>query len=238
MKLDLLAFAAHPDDVELTCAGTLLKYIALGKKAGIIDLTQGELGTRGDAATRLKEARESASLLSVSVRQNLGFADGFFENNKEHRLEIVKIIRKFRPEIILANAVEDRHPDHGKAAQLVEDSCFLSGLLKLETTFEEVKQEPWRPKALYHYIQDRYIRPHFVVDISEFMEQKMKSVLTFRSQFYNPDSKEPDSYISSKEFLDSLYSRAAEYGKSIHAKYAEGFTTSKIIGVEDLFSLR
>ena len=232
MKLDILAFGAHPDDVELCCSGTLLKHISQGKKVGIIDLTRGELGTRGSAAIRDKEAAVAAKILGIAVRENLNFADGFFLNDKQHQLEVIKKIRKYQPEIIIANAIRDRHPDHGRSAQLISDSCFLSGLVKIDTN-----QKVWRPKAVYNYIQDRYIKPDFVIDISDFIDKKMQAIKAYRSQFYDPKSKEPQTYISSPEFLEMLNARAIEMGKVIRVKYAEGFTAERVVGVKDLFDL-
>jgi bacillithiol biosynthesis deacetylase BshB1 len=223
MKLDILAFGAHPDDVELSCSGTILKNISLGKKAGIVDLTRGELGTRGSAAIRSKESAQAAKILGVSFRENLKMADGFFQNDKKHQLAIIKKIRQYKPDVVLANAIEDRHPDHGRAAKLVADACFLSGLRKIETKLNGKKQEAWRPKAVYHYIQYRNLKPDFAVDISSLMEKKMEAVKAFNSQFYKPGSKEPATLISSAEFLKHIYSRAGEYGKIINVQYAEGF---------------
>jgi len=237
MKLDILAFGAHPDDVELSCSGTILKHIHLGKKVGLIDLTRGELGTRGSAEIRDTEASAAAKILGVSVRENLRFADGFFQNDRQHQLPVVSMIRKYRPEIILCNAVSDRHPDHGRAAQLVSQSVFLAGLPKVGTTDDGNNQEPWRTKAVYHYIQDRYIKPDFVIDISDFIDNKMESVKAYASQFYNEKSTEPKTPISSKEFMEFLYSRSMEIGRSIHAKYGEGFTVERFPGVNSLFDL-
>jgi bacillithiol biosynthesis deacetylase BshB1 len=238
MKLDILAFGAHPDDIELSCSGTILKHIQEGKKVGLIDLTRGELGTRGNAEIRVAEAKEAAKILGVSVRENLDFADGFFENNREHQLAVASIIRKYQPEIILCNAVTDRHPDHGKGGKLVSDSIFLAGLIKVETMSEGKKQDCWKTKAVYHYIQDRYIKPDFVIDISDFMEKKMEVIMAYRSQFFNPGSSEPDTAISSKEFLEFIQSRSMEMGRQINAKYAEGFTVERYLSVNSLFDLR
>lgn len=238
MKLDILAFAAHPDDVELSCSGTLLKSIAFEKKCGIVDLTLGELGTRGTAEIRKSESEASTKILGIHSRENLEFPDGFFENNKENQLDVIRMIRKYQPEIIIANAIEDRHPDHGKAAKLISDACFLSGLIKVETSFNSENQMPWRPKAVYHYIQDRYIKPDFVVDITDQMDKKMESIKAFTSQFYDPKSKEPSTYISSADFLDSIIARAKEFGRIINVKYAEGFTTERIPGIENILDLK
>ena len=232
MKLDILAFGAHPDDVEISCAGTILKHLEQGYSCGIIDLTQGELGTRGSGELRLKEAAKAKEILGISARENLGFADGFFQNDREHQLPIIRMIRKYRPEIVLANSVHDRHPDHGKGAKLVADACFLSGLIKIDTG-----QEAWRPKAVYHYIQDEYIHPDLTVDITPYFDKKIEAILAYSSQFYNPDSDEPDTPISGKEFLDFLRGRAMNYGRPIGAPLAEGFTAARNVGVKNLFDL-
>jgi len=238
MKLDILVIAVHPDDAELCCSGTILKHIALGKKVGIVDLTRGELGTRGTAETRDEEAADSAKILGLHVRENLGMRDGFFQNDEFHRLEVVKVIRKYQPEIILSNALEDRHPDHGRAGDLVFDSVFLSGLPKVETVLNGVKQEAHRPRLLLQYIQDRYLRPDIIVDISEHMDSKIKSIQAFKTQFYNPDVDGLQTYISSPEFFESVIGRAREFGKSIGATFGEGFTSRKLLGVDNLFDLR
>lgn len=238
MKLDILVIAVHPDDAELCCSGTILKHIALGKKVGIVDLTRGELGTRGTAETRDEEAADSARILGLHVRENLGMRDGFFQNDEFHRLEVVKVIRKYQPEIILSNALEDRHPDHGRAGDLVFDSVFLSGLPKIETVLNGVKQEAHRPRLLLQYIQDRYLRPDIIVDISDHMDTKIKSIQAFKTQFYNPDVEGQQTYISSPEFFESVIGRAREFGKSIGATFGEGFTSRKLLGVDDLFDLR
>jgi N-acetylglucosamine malate deacetylase 1 len=235
MKLDILVLAAHPDDAELGCGGTIAKHISLGHKVGIVDFTRGELGTRGTPQTREKEAAESARILGVSVRENLGLKDGFFQNDQENQVAVVRAIRKYRPEIVLANAVYDRHPDHGKGSELANDSCFLAGLEKIETSEGGKLQTPWRPKVVYHYIQSQLIEPDFVIDISEFWEKKMMAVRAFQTQFYNPASKEPDTYISNPGFLKLLESRANEFGHAIGANYGEGFTVRRIIGVNNLF---
>lgn len=237
MKLDLLAFAAHPDDVELSCAGTLLIHIKAGYKTGIIDLTRGELGTRGSAELREKEARMASEILGLHVRENLEMADGFFEINDSNKLAIVKMIRKYRPELVIANAIDDRHPDHGRASKLVSDACFLSGLVKVKTSIGGDEQEVWRPKAIYHYIQDRNMKPDVIVDISQVMEQREKAIMAFSSQFYNPDSKEPETMISSKQFLAGLRSRALEYGRLIGTEFGEGFIVERPPGTKDLFQL-
>lgn len=237
MKLDILAFGAHPDDVELSCSGTIIKHISLGKTVGIIDLTRGELGTRGDAPTRKKEAMEAAKILGVSIRENMNFEDAFFSNTKENQLALVVKIRKYKPEIVLASAVADRHPDHGRGSQLVSDACFLAGLIKIKTDENGTEQKPWRPRAVYHYIQDRYIKPDVVVDISDFMEQRMASIKVYKSQFYDEHSTEPDTPISSEQFMNSLNYRPEEFGRMIGVKFAEGFTAERLIGVNNLFDL-
>ena len=223
MKLDILAFGVHPDDVELSCSGTILKNISLGKKVGIVDLTRGELGTRGTAAIRLKESARAAKILGVAFRENLKMADGFFQNDKKHQLSVIKKIRQYKPEVVLANALEDRHPDHGRAAKLIADACFLAGLVKIPTTLNGKKQDAWRPKAVYHYIQYRKLKADFAVDISAFMDKKMEAINAFGSQFYNPDSKEPDTLISNPKFFDYIRLRETECGKLLNVKYAEGF---------------
>lgn len=223
MKLDILAFGAHPDDVELSCSGTILKNIALGKKVGIMDMTRGELGTRGTVAIRLKEAAASAKILGVSFRENLNMADGFFQNDKKHLLAVIKKIRQYQPDVVLANALEDRHPDHGRAAKLVADACFLSGLVKIKTQGAGGNQKPWRPRAVYHYIQYRKLKPDFAVDITPFMEKRTQAIKTFGSQFYDPKSKEPSTLISGPGFLEYVRTREAEYGKLLNVQYAEGY---------------
>ena len=238
MKLDILAIGVHPDDVELSCSGTILKHIALGKKIGIVDLTSGELGTRGSGEVRLKEAADAAKILGVDVRDNLGMADGFFRNNKEHQLEVIKKIREYEPEIILCNAVSDRHPDHARAAQLISEACFYSGLRRIESTKNGVSQACWRPKAVYHYIQDRQLKPDFVIDVTYFVDKKMEAIRAFKSQFYNPDSKEPESPISVKNFLEVVSSKMSVFGRDVGFTYAEGFTVERTIGVNNLFDLK
>ena len=238
MKLDILAIGVHPDDVELSCSGTLLKHIAAGKKCGILDLTSGELGTRGSGPLRLQEAAEAAKILGVSLRRNLGMADGFFRNDADHQLAIIKVIREYQPEIILCNAVTDRHPDHGRSSQLVSEACFYSGLRKIVTEADGKEQEAWRPKAVYHYIQDRHIKPDFIVDITEVADKKMEAIQAFKSQFYDPDSKEPESPISVKNFLDVVKGKMSLFGRDAGFDYAEGFTTERSIGITDLFDLK
>lgn len=237
MKLDILAFGAHPDDVELSCSGTLAKEIANGKKVGIIDLTRGELGTRGSAEIRDKEAAKAADILGVTVRENLSFRDGFFLNDEKHQLEIIKMIRKYKPEIILCNAIDDRHIDHPKGSQLVSDACFLSGLRRIETTLDGKTQEPHRPKLVYHYIQWKNIEPDFVVDISGFMDKKIKSVMAYDSQFYVAGTKEPETPIATKNFLDSITYRAQDLGRLIGVDFAEGFTAERFVAVKNISDL-
>ena len=237
MKIDILAFGAHPDDVELGCSATIAKEISLGKKVGIVDLTRGELGTRGSAELRDQEAAKAAEILGVSVRENLAFADGFFKNDKEHQLEIIKMIRKYQPEIVLCNAIDDRHIDHPKGSQLVSDACFLSGLLKIETELDGKQQEKWRPKQVYHYIQWKNIEPDFVVDVTGFMDKKVASVLAYSSQFFDPNSKEPETPITSKNFTESVEYRAKDLGRLIGVEYAEGFTAERYVAVENLSKL-
>ena len=237
MKLDILAFGAHPDDVELGCAGTILKEIALGKTVGIVDLTRGELGTRGSADLRDQEAAASAQILGVSVRENLRFRDGFFANDEAHQLEVIKMIRKYQPEIVLCNAIEDRHIDHGKGSQLVSDACFLSGLMKIETQLDGENQKAWRPKLVYHYIQWKDIKPDFVVDITGFTDTKVASILAYRSQFYDPNSTEPESPITSKNFLESLNYRSRDFGRLVGVEHAEGFTVERYLAVNSLGDL-
>lgn len=231
MKLDILAFGVHPDDVELGCAGTLLGAMASGKKVGIIDLTRGELGTRGTAETRKEEARHAAEILGVAVRENLAMADGFFTNDETHLRKVIAVIRKYQPEIILANAFEDRHPDHGRSARLVADAAFLSGLRKIETHADEQLQDIWKPAYVFHYIQDRFLEPSFVIDVTPYMEKKMASVQAYATQFYNPSLDEPQTYISSSQFMESVKARAMILGKRIGVNYAEGFLTEKTLGL-------
>jgi bacillithiol biosynthesis deacetylase BshB1 len=237
MKLHILAIAAHPDDVELSCAGTLLKHSSLGYKCGVLDLTSGELGTRGSGELRLVEAAEAAKILDLQVRDNLKMADGFFKNDEEHQLQIIKKIRQFQPDVILCNAISDRHPDHGRASQLVSEACFYSGLRKIETILEGKTQEAWRPKAVYHYIQDRHLQPDLIVDVTEFVNKKMLAIQAFKSQFYDPHSKEPESPISVKNFLDVVKGKMSLMGRDAGFEYAEGFTVERTPGVPDLLKL-
>ena len=237
MKLDILAFGAHPDDVELGCGATIAKEVSLGKKVGIIDLTRGELGTRGSAELRDQEAARAAEILGVAVRENLRFRDGFFENDETHQLEIIKMIRKYRPQIVLCNAIRDRHIDHGKGSKLVSDACFLSGLRKVVTEHEGSIQDAWRPQTVYHYIQWENLKPDFVVDVSDFVQKKIEAVLAYGSQFYDPSSKEPESPISSKNFLDSITYRARDLGRLIGREGGEGFTSERYVAVDHLNQL-
>ena len=237
MKLDILAFGAHPDDVELGCGATIAKEVSLGKIVGIVDLTRGELGTRGTAETRDQEASAAAAILKVSVRENLGFRDGFFKNNEKHQLEIIKLLRKYQPEIVLCNAIDDRHIDHGKGSKLVSDACFLSGLIKIETSYNGSIQKPWRPRLVYHYIQWKNLEPDFVVDISKFMDIKMQSIMAYSTQFYDPNNKEPETPITSKNFLDSVKYRAQDLGRLIGTEYGEGFTVERYLAVNSLGDL-
>ena len=239
MKLDILAFGAHPDDVELGAGATVAKEIANGKKVGIVDLTRGELGTRGTAEIRDKEAAAAAKILGVSVRENLEYADGFFVNDKEHQLGIIKMIRKYQPDIVLCNAIDDRHIDHGRGSNLVSNASFLSGLIKIDTKLDgdDAWQEPWRPKLVYHYIQWKNLDPDFVVDVSGFLEKKTAAILAYSSQFFDPNSDEPETPISSKNFIDSVNYRARDLGRMIGVEHAEGFNVERFVAVDTLDSL-
>lgn len=237
IKLDILAIGAHPDDVELGCGATLAKEISKGKKVGILDLTRGELGTRGSADIRDNESARAATILGAVLRENLAFRDGFFANDELHQLEVIKMIRKFKPEIVLCNAIKDRHIDHGKGSSLVSDSCFLSGLIKIKTIVDGKTQEAWRPKQVYHYIQWENLKPDFVVDVTGFIDLKMEAVMAYGSQFYDPNSKEPSSPISSKNFLESVSYRAKDLGRLIGKEYGEGFNAERFVGVDSLQDL-
>ncbi|TRZ42312.1 bacillithiol biosynthesis deacetylase BshB1 [Robertkochia solimangrovi] len=238
MKLDILAFGSHPDDVELGCGATLAKEIKSGRKAGIIDLTRGELGTRGSAELRDLEAAKAAEILGVSVRENLRFADGFFVNDKAHQLEVIKMIRKYRPEIVFCNSIDDRHIDHGKGSKLVSDACFLSGLVKVVTLLDGEVQLPWRPKVVYHYIQWKNLEPDFVVDVTGYMDVKMESIKAYASQFYDPNSEEPQTPITSRNFFDSLDYRARDLGRLTGTDHAEGFTVERLLAVNSVWDLK
>ncbi|MBU3821554.1 bacillithiol biosynthesis deacetylase BshB1 [Flavobacteriaceae bacterium XHP0103] len=240
MKLDILAIGAHPDDVELGCAATVAKEVARGKKVGIVDLTRGELGTRGSAEIRHEEATNAAKILEVKVRENMNFEDGFFVNNKKHQLELIKMIRKYQPEIVLCNAVEDRHIDHGKGSSLVSDACFLSGLQKIETFLDDASkpQQAWRPKHVYHYIQWKHIEPDIVVDVTGFIQKKLDAVFAYKTQFHNSDSEEPETPISSKNFADSVLYRARDLGRLVGVEHGEGFTVERYAAVDSLFDLK
>lgn len=237
MKLDILVFGAHPDDVELSCGATIAKEISLGKTVGIVDLTRGELGTRGTAEIRDEEAAEAAKILGVSVRENLRFRDGFFTNDEKHQLEVIKMIRKYQPEIVICNAVDDRHIDHGKGSKLVSDACFLSGLRKIETELNGEPQQAYRPKLVYHYIQWKNLTPDFVVDVTGFMDTKVASLMAYKSQFYDPNSDEPVTPIATKNFKESILYRAQDLGRLINSEYAEGFTVERYLAVNTLSDL-
>jgi len=237
-KVDILAIGVHPDDVELSCAGTLLKHMQLGYTVGILDLTHGELGTRGSGPLRLKEAEAAAAILGISERVNIGIPDGFFENNVANKLKIIEVVRECKPDIVLANAIEDRHPDHGRSAGLIYDACFLAGLSKVETVSRTgEKQAKWRPRVIYNYVQDKMLIADLIVDITPFMDQKMQSILAYSSQFYDANSNEDESPISGKDFLEYIKARAQSYGRQIGVSYGEGFTASRPIGVNDILKL-
>jgi len=232
MKADILAFGVHPDDVELGCAGTLIAAVAQGKKVVVVDLTRGELGTRGTAETRDAESANAAKAMGVHTRENLQMADGFFQNDETNVRKVISVIRKYQPGIVLCNAPEDRHPDHGRSSKLVADAAFLSGLRKIKTTFNEKQQEEWRPNYVFHYIQDRYLKPDFLFDISDYYEQKVKAIVCYTTQFNSDDNSEPQTYISTPDFLDVIKARALMFGKRIGVQYAEGYLTAKMIGVK------
>jgi bacillithiol biosynthesis deacetylase BshB1 len=237
MKVDILAIGIHPDDIELGCSGTIAKHIAQGKTVGLLDLTRGELGTRGNAELRTVEANKAAKILGVSFRTQLNFKDGFFVNDEFHQRQVIEQLRKHQPDIVLCNTPDDRHPDHGRASKLVSDACFYSGLIKIETSLDGKKQGAWRPKSVYHYIQDRFIHPDFVIDITDYMKAKHDSIMAYSSQFYDPNSSEPVTPISGKDFLESLNSKMAIWGRAIGVNYAEGFTKERYLGVDSLFDL-
>jgi bacillithiol biosynthesis deacetylase BshB1 len=236
MKLDILVFSSHPDDAELGCSGTIALHIKQGKKVGIIDLTRGELGTKGSAEIRKQEAESAASILGLTIRENLGLADGFFEADKSSIMKIVEVVRTYQPELVLANAPHDRHPDHGKGANIVSKACFLAGLLKIETSVDNIAQTSWRPKAIFHYIQDRYLTPDFIIDISEFWDIKLAAIKAYKSQFYEPDQN-VTTYISNEDFLPFIESRNREMGHAIGVRYGEGFIAERKIQVKNLFDI-
>lgn len=240
MKIDLLFIAVHPDDVELGAAGTILKHKALGKRVGIVDLTLGELGTRGSAEIRSKEAADAADILGLDIRENLAMRDGFFKNDEEHQLKVIQIIRKYQPEIIVTNAYHDRHPDHGRACDLVNDSCFLSGLKKIKTLHQGNEQDAWRPRLLLHFIQDNYIKPDIVVDITPYHDKKLEAIRAYKTQFFveGVEIDAPQTYISNPDFIEVIIGRSREFGKSIQVPFAEGFLSKKILGIENLFDLK
>lgn len=237
MKLDILAIAAHPDDVELSASGTLMRYVAEGKKVGIIDLTEGELGTRGTVETRYEEAADASKIMGLTARENLRMPDGFFEDNAENKRLIIEQIRKYQPEIVLANSISDRHPDHGRAGKLVEDACFLAGLRKIETHIDGVEQTPHRPRLVAHYIQDFYLEPSFVIDVTDYVDRKIEVIKAFKTQFYDPNSPEPSTPISGEEFFDFIKGRMLNMGRPAGMRYAEGFTISRVFGIKDLFEV-
>lgn len=236
-KVDILAIGAHPDDIELSAGGTVVKSVHQGKKVAIVDLTQGELGSRGTIETRYEEAEAARQIMGVHYRENLKLADGFFEQDKESLLKLVVAIRKYQPDVVLANAISDRHPDHGRGSDFISRACFLSGLLKIETSSDDVKQTHWRPRVVYHYIQDRYIKPDFIVDVSEFKEQKFNAILAYKTQFYQDGISGPQTPISGQGFLDSLEARLIQFGRDINVKYGEGFTAERTVGIDDISNL-
>ena len=238
MKLDILAIGSHPDDVELGCSGTLISEVQKGKKVGIVDLTQGELGTRGTVETRYQEAADAARIMGIAIRENLKMRDGFFVNDEAHQMQLIQVLRTYQPEIVIANILEDRHPDHGKGGWLAYDACFLSGLKQINTKDANGNdQEKWRPKMLLHYIQDRFYEPDIIYDVSHVWEQRMETIMAYRTQFHNPNSGEPQTYISSPDFMEALTARARLLGKRIGVKYAEGFLSKKNIGISSLDAL-
>tara|TARA_B110000285_G_scaffold79489_1_gene91738 strand:- start:4203 stop:4925 length:723 start_codon:yes stop_codon:yes gene_type:complete len=237
-QVDILVFSAHPDDAELSCSGTIMKHIEAGSKVAVVDLTQGELGTRGTVETRYSEAADSTKIMGVHFRENLKMEDGWFQINEANKRLVIEQIRRFQPKIVLANALNDRHPDHGRGSQLVSEACFFAGLLKVKTEWKGVTQECYRPEVVYHYIQDFYIKPDFVVDVTPFVERKLKAIQAFKTQFFHPDSKEPKTPISGEDFLDVIKSRMMEMGRPAGMKYAEGYTTERFLGVESLLDLK
>jgi len=238
VTLDILAFAAHPDDVELAASGTVVKHVSMGKTVGVVDLTKGEMGTRGTVEQRAAEAAESTKILGLSARVNLGLKDCFFDENEQDLLKIVEQIRRFNPKIVLCNAISDRHPDHSRASSLVSRACFLAGLQKIKTNFNGSQQVAFRPDAVYHYIQDRWVDPDFIVDVTAYYDKKIQSILAFKSQFFDPESVEPETPISSEGFIDSIKAKDMVLGRFINAKYGEGFTVERFLGVEDITKLK
>ncbi len=238
MKLDILAFGAHPDDVEISMGGTILHYVSKGKKVGIVDLTEGELGTRGTVESRYAEAAAASKFMGIETRVNLKMKDGFFQHNEENLMKLIEQIRQFKPEIVFANSISDRHPDHGKGSKLVAEAAYLSGLSKIKSAWQETEQEAYRPRLVLHYIQDYFITPNVVFDVSPFMEQKIQAINCYKTQFYDPTSTEPNTPISGKDFLDFLRGRMKEFGRPIGAEYAEGFTSNKYLGITDVFQLK
>ncbi|MFZ9981131.1 MAG: bacillithiol biosynthesis deacetylase BshB1 [Cyclobacteriaceae bacterium] len=236
-KLDLLVIAAHPDDAELGCGGTIAKTVKEGRKVGIVDLTRGELGTRGTPELRIQEATEAANILGIHARENLGLRDGRFKNDEEDQMAIIRSIRKYRPDLVITNAPEDRHPDHSRASRLVADACFFSGLRKIATDLNGIEQEAWRPESLFHFVQSQTLPIDFVVDISSFWEVKIKAIKAYKSQFFDPESKEPETYISSPGFLRMVEARAIEHGHAVGKPYGEGFIRSRVMGINSLFDL-
>lgn len=238
MKLDILAMGAHPDDVELSCSGTLIKAVQSGKKVGVVDFTRGEMGTRGTVEQRAREAGEATKIMGLHVREQLGFRDGFFLNDEDHQLALMKIIRKYQPDVVLANAITDRHPDHGRGADLAREACFKAGLQKIQTKKDSGElQHAWRPRAVYHYIQSIPHTPDFIVDVSDAWETKVNSIKAYKTQFFDPNSDQPETYISSPRFLEMIISRAIHWGHEIGAQYGEGFTVERTLGVDDVQSL-
>lgn len=233
-KVDILAVGVHPDDIELSCAGTLITHRQMGKSIALCDLTQGELGSRGSGELRLKEAESARQIMNIDQRENIGLADGFFQKDRASLLKLIEVIRAYQPDIVFANAIRDRHTDHGRAADFIKEACFLSGLIKIETQRNGMPQDKWRPKAVYHYIQDYYIEPDFIVDISDVMETKMEAIYAYSSQFYNPNSTEIETPISSKSFMEHVYGRARQFGRLIGVEFAEGFTTNRALGIKDV----
>ena len=236
--LDILAFAAHPDDVELAASGTIIKHISLGKKVGIVDLTRGEMGTRGTVKEREEEASKSSEIMGIHARVNLGLRDCFFQESEEDLIKVIEQIRRFSPDVVLCNAIKDRHPDHSRASSLVSRACFLAGLKKIKTSYNGKQQVAFRPNAVYHYIQDRWVDPDFIVDVSAFYDKKIQAILAFKSQFFNPESTEPVTPISSEDFIESVKAKDLVLGRFVNAKYGEGFTVERFLGVDDITKLK